>query len=85
MACPPACSSGGQAHWQGVYARCEPGGLPVRNYGAEELVALLGGEFRLVDSELVDHLTPSGSTQQSLFAHFQRPASPGRPRGGAPA
>ena len=48
--------------------------LPVRRYDAEELLALLGGQFELLRSQLVDHETPSGSTQQFLFAHFVRDA-----------
>ena len=50
--------------------RCS--GLPVRRYGAGELAALLTPEFSLLGSELVDHRTPGGSTQQFLYSHFRR-------------
>ncbi len=46
--------------------------LPVRRYNAEELLALLAGQFELLHSQLLDHETPSGSAQQFLFAHFVR-------------
>jgi SAM-dependent methyltransferase len=49
--------------------------LPVRRYDAEELSALLAGQFELLHSELLDHETPSGSTQQFLFAHLVRDAT----------
>lgn len=56
----------------------ECSGLPVRRYGASRLAALLGPGFRLLDSELLDHRTPSGANQQFLFAHFERAtAEPG--------
>lgn len=50
----------------------ECSGLPTSRYGAEELADLLGDGFRLLDSQLVEHRTPSGSTQQLLFAHLRR-------------
>jgi 2-polyprenyl-3-methyl-5-hydroxy-6-metoxy-1,4-benzoquinol methylase len=50
----------------------ECSGLPICRYGAEELADLLGDGFRLLDSQLVEHRTPSGSTQQFLFAHLRR-------------
>jgi SAM-dependent methyltransferase len=50
--------------------RCS--GLPVRRHGAEELGAALGDDFTLVESEIVDHETPSGSDQQFLYARFER-------------
>ena len=41
--------------------RCS--GLPVVRYSTEELVALLGPAFRLVDARREVHLTPSGAVQ----------------------
>jgi 2-polyprenyl-3-methyl-5-hydroxy-6-metoxy-1,4-benzoquinol methylase len=41
--------------------RCS--GLPVVRYSPEELVALLGADFRLVDTRRDEHLTPSGAVQ----------------------
>jgi 2-polyprenyl-3-methyl-5-hydroxy-6-metoxy-1,4-benzoquinol methylase len=37
--------------------------LPVVRYSTEDLVALLGPDFRLVDARREEHLTPSGSVQ----------------------
>jgi hypothetical protein len=37
--------------------------LPVVRYSTEELVALLGPDFRLVDARREEHLTPSGAVQ----------------------
>ncbi len=54
----------------------ECSGLPVRRYSAEKLSALLWPGFRLIDSDLADHPTPSGSRQQFLFTHFKRRDSP---------
>lgn len=50
----------------------ECSGLPVRRYGADALAALLADRFLLIDSELTEHRTPSGSTQQFTFALFER-------------
>lgn len=50
--------------------RCS--GLPVDRYGADQLSALLGGEFELLSSRLVDHRTPSGASQQFQYAHLRR-------------
>ena len=50
----------------------ECSGLPTCRYSAETLAGLLGGDFRLLASRLVDHTTPSGSRQQFLYTHFQR-------------
>jgi ubiquinone/menaquinone biosynthesis C-methylase UbiE len=52
--------------------RCS--GLPVRCYGAPELLAVLGPEFKLITSELEDHSTPSGVIQQFLWTHWRREA-----------
>ena len=49
--------------------------LPVRRYWADELLALLAGQFELLHSQLLDHETPSGRAQQFLFAHFVRDAN----------
>ena len=47
-------------------------GLPVCRYGAEDLRDELGPEFRLVRSEIADHTTPGGKTQQFVYASFSR-------------
>jgi 2-polyprenyl-3-methyl-5-hydroxy-6-metoxy-1,4-benzoquinol methylase len=46
--------------------------LPVRRYSATDLATLLDDAFELEDSQLVDHPTPSGSTQQFVYAHLRR-------------
>ncbi len=46
-------------------ARCS--GLPVRRYATEELIAILGPEFLLVDASLIEHTTPGGQIQQFQF------------------
>lgn len=50
--------------------RCS--GLDVRRYGADELAALLGDEFRLASSRLVVHRTPAGVEQQFQYARLRR-------------
>lgn len=50
----------------------ECSGLPTRRYGADQLAGLLAPDFRLVDSQLAEHTTPSGSRQQFVYTHFQR-------------
>ncbi len=47
-------------------------GLPVHRYGANELAETLGDEFELLRSEIRLHPTPSGSSQQFLYAGFRR-------------
>jgi SAM-dependent methyltransferase len=50
-------------------------GLSVECYSAEALQHVLGGEdFQLVTSSLATHHTPSGASQQFLYAHFRRRA-----------
>jgi hypothetical protein len=44
----------------------------VSRYGAAEPSALLGEEFTLLTSRLQDHRTPSGTSQQFLYAHLVR-------------
>jgi SAM-dependent methyltransferase len=56
--------------------RCS--GLPVQRHDAAELGELLGPEFRLVSSRVADHQTPSGVSQQFVYALFER-GSTGRP------
>lgn len=46
--------------------------LPTARYDAQQLSVLLGEEFRLVSSRLVDHHTPSGKVQQFTYAHLKR-------------
>jgi SAM-dependent methyltransferase len=47
-------------------------GLPVARFGAAQLSEGLGGEFRLVSSQLEQHRTPGGLDQQFLYADFRR-------------
>lgn len=46
--------------------------LPVSRYRPAELGSTLGAEFELRDSLLHEHRTPSGRTQQFLYARLQR-------------
>ena len=46
-------------------------GLPVQRYSAEELQRVLGEDFELVSSSLATHDTPSGASQQFLYAHLR--------------
>jgi len=57
--------------------RCS--GLPVQRYAAAELDALLAPRYRLVRSEIEDHLTPAGQPQQFLYGWWQMisPTLPG--------
>ncbi|MGH2865846.1 MAG: SAM-dependent methyltransferase [Solirubrobacteraceae bacterium] len=50
--------------------RCS--GLPVVRYDAPGIAACLGAEFTLIYSGLQTHRTPSGASQQFLYAHFVR-------------
>jgi ubiquinone/menaquinone biosynthesis C-methylase UbiE len=50
--------------------RCS--GLPVRRYSTDELAATIGDRVELESSQLEVHRTPSGATQQFLFAHLMR-------------
>jgi hypothetical protein len=47
-------------------------GLPVVRYDATALAAELGTDFRLEDSLLTVHRTPSGAEQQFLYCRFRR-------------
>jgi SAM-dependent methyltransferase len=47
-------------------------GLPVARYGVDGLSDLLGGEFELRRDETVEHTTPSGKSQQFVYALFRR-------------
>ncbi len=50
-------------------------GLPVQRYGAEDLLSVLGEDFVLASSSLATHHTPSGASQQFLYARLlRRPA-----------
>jgi SAM-dependent methyltransferase len=50
-------------------------GLPVQRYSTDELVAVLGEDFALASSSLATHRTPSGASQQFLYARLlRRPA-----------
>jgi SAM-dependent methyltransferase len=52
----------------------ECSGLPVDRYDAEEIACLLGDGHELLSSKLVEHRTPSGESQQFMYAHFRRRA-----------
>jgi len=47
-------------------------GLPVVRHNADRLRAILGEEFRLVDTRRHEHVTPSGATQRFQFSTFHR-------------
>ncbi|KZC15709.1 methyltransferase [Rhodanobacter sp. FW510-R12] len=47
-------------------------GLDTVRYDADELARVLGDGFTLLDSTLEFHATPFGTTQQFLYALFQR-------------
>jgi trans-aconitate methyltransferase len=53
--------------------RCS--GLPVARYGAAALTAAFGDRAALVSSRLEQHRTPSGASQQFLYAHLAAAAS----------
>lgn len=55
-------------------------GLPVVRYDARLLARELGGEYRLGESVLEDHVTPAGKIQQFLFCRFRRSAPCPLPR-----
>jgi ubiquinone/menaquinone biosynthesis C-methylase UbiE len=48
--------------------RCS--GLPVARYGADGLAAMIGERAELKSWHLEEHRTPSGASQQFLFAHL---------------
>jgi SAM-dependent methyltransferase len=50
----------------------ECSGLPVQRYAVEDLVGVLGVDFTLASSNLATHHTPSGVSQQFLYAHLLR-------------
>ncbi|HYM55417.1 MAG TPA: class I SAM-dependent methyltransferase, partial [Solirubrobacteraceae bacterium] len=56
----------------GLQGPTQCSGLPVQRYSAEELQRVLGGDFELVSSSLAVHQTPSGASQQFLYAHLLR-------------
>jgi SAM-dependent methyltransferase len=47
-------------------------GLPVQRYSADQLVALLGPGFSLVQSGVEDHVTPQGHRQQFVYGWWRR-------------
>lgn len=47
-------------------------GLPVQRYDADDLAALLGPDWRLVETAREDHTTPDGRVQPFTWCHFQR-------------
>ena len=50
--------------------RCS--GLPVRRYGGDDLAALCGPAFRLVESRSLDHRTPGGAVQRFHWGWLRR-------------
>ena len=50
--------------------RCS--GLPVGRYDTGAISETLGTGFELVSSRLMEHRTPSGRSQQFLYAHLKR-------------
>ena len=53
--------------------RCS--GLPTLRFDANALAGELGDDFKLVDSSLAVHRTPSGMQQQFLYCRFDRQAA----------
>lgn len=51
-------------------AKCS--GLDVTRYSGETLQREVGAGFKLLESSLESHLTPSGATQQFLYCCFRR-------------
>ncbi|OQZ01227.1 MAG: hypothetical protein B6D34_14120 [Candidatus Brocadia sp. UTAMX1] len=49
-------------------------GLDVKRYSAHELSAVLGPSFLLVRSQIVEHITPAGRTQEFLYGWWQAQA-----------
>jgi ubiquinone/menaquinone biosynthesis C-methylase UbiE len=47
--------------------------LPVARYGADALAATIGERISLVSSHLEEHRTPSGASQQFMYAHLTAP------------
>src|SRR5947208_3664237 len=47
-------------------------GLPVARYDEARLAGVLGDAFEPISSRLQTHHTPSGRTQQFLYAHLRR-------------
>jgi SAM-dependent methyltransferase len=47
-------------------------GRPVQRYGTDDLQRVLGEDFELVSSSHAAHQTPSGASQQFLYAHLHR-------------
>jgi SAM-dependent methyltransferase len=50
----------------------ECSGLPVERFDLEKLRDTLGREFAVLSSNLEAHRTPSGASQQFLYAHLRR-------------
>lgn len=48
--------------------------LPVQRYSAETLQAALGGGFKLLDTSLETHITPSGVAQDFVWCLFRKTA-----------
>ncbi len=49
--------------------RCS--GLDVQRYSADDICALFGPAFRLVTSDIDEHVTPGGNVQQFLYGLWQ--------------
>jgi SAM-dependent methyltransferase len=50
----------------------ECSGLPVERYDAGKLSRRLGPEFKLLQTQEIEHNTPWGSTQQFMYCLFRR-------------
>jgi SAM-dependent methyltransferase len=46
-------------------------GLPVSRYSPESISQTLGTDYQPVSSQLLEHQTPSGRTQQFMYAHLK--------------
>ena len=53
-------------------ARCS--GLDVHRYSADDLSVVLGPSFRLVRSQVEEHITPAGGMQEFLYGWWQAQA-----------
>ncbi|MDP2288336.1 MAG: class I SAM-dependent methyltransferase [Actinomycetota bacterium] len=59
----------------GVFAHDGPqtcSGLPVRRYDIEELAAVMGPSFAILEHEYESHVTPAGASQAFLWVVAQR-------------
>lgn len=50
--------------------RCS--GMPIRRYDADSLMAEFGQDYRLVETQTEDHVTPGGTVQKFQFCRLRR-------------